>query len=189
MGWNYMPPSGGGLIHPHQQYFATMQPGNTFRDEYGRAEEFRKRWGVDYWSALVEEEARRNERYIGRVGDCHFLASFVSLGFPGDITVILPGVYSIHDVTAQVIADLASGLTSVFAYFQDADVFSFNATWCFGPRGQDFFAAHLRIIPRIFLNATDSVSDCNFFQGLLGEPVSVVLPEDLCAAVRPYLRG
>ncbi len=32
MAWNYMPPSGGGLVHPHQQYFATLYPGNQFTD-------------------------------------------------------------------------------------------------------------------------------------------------------------
>ena len=51
MGWNYMPPSGGGLIHPHQQYFATGNPGNQFKDELRASERFtRVVRGTTGWS-------------------------------------------------------------------------------------------------------------------------------------------
>jgi UDPglucose--hexose-1-phosphate uridylyltransferase len=186
MGWNYMPPSGGGLIHPHQQYFATGQPGNTFRDEFAAAEEFHVRWGEDYWSALIDEESRRGERYVGTVGESQWLASFVSHGIAGDISVILPEVFSVNDVTDNTVESLVSGLLYLFAYFRDAGIFSFNALWYIGPEGQRFFPAHLRIVPRTFLNTRDYASDSSFFHTLLEEPVGVVLPEDLCAALRPY---
>lgn len=186
LGWNYMPPSGGGLIHPHQQYFATSEPGNAFRDEYRASEEFKKKWGVGYWSALIEEESRRGERYIGSTGDCHWLASYVSHGIPGDITAVFPHAFSVFDIDKKAIDGLVAGLLNLFKYFRDIGIFSFNASWFFGTRGQEFFPTHLRIIPRTFLNTRDYASDCNFFQTLLDEPIGVVLPEDLCTGLRPY---
>lgn len=186
MGWNYMPPSGGGLVHPHQQYFATNEPGNAFRDEYAASEAFLKKWGTDYWSALIEEESGRGERYVGKTGDCHWLASYVSLGIPGDITVVFPRVFSVLDIDDEQIAGLVTGLQRVFAYFIDTGIFSFNASWFFGARGQKFFPSHMRIIPRTFLNTRDHASDFNFFQSLFNEPVSIVMPEDLCKGLRRY---
>ena len=35
----------------------------------------------------------------------------------------------------------------------------------------------------------DFAPDLNFFQALLAEPVSVILPEQLCTDVTPYFAG
>lgn len=186
--WNYMPPSGGGLVHPHQQYFATNNPGNQFTDELSASEAFQKKYGTSYWSELIREEENRKERYIGRTGAIEWLSSFVSMGMLGEIVAIIPECFSIRDLTSEVVADLARGLLKVFLYYKDAGIGSFNASWFFGPAGQKHFLSHFRIIPRTFLNTRDFAPDLNFFQALLAEPVSVILPEQLCAEVRPYFR-
>lgn len=189
MTWNYMPPSGGGLVHPHQQYFATEHPGNQFRDELKAAAAFYARHQADFWTVLAQEEQARGQRYLGRSGQTQWLTSFVSFGLLGEIIFVFPGVYSINDFTAEHVADLVAGLRKVFRYFADNDIFSFNAALFFGPGGQRHFPVHGRIVPRIFLNTRDFAPDFNFFQALLQEPVSVVLPEDLCRSLQPYFAG
>ncbi|MGD0231264.1 MAG: hypothetical protein ABSC19_13045 [Syntrophorhabdales bacterium] len=189
MAWNYMPPSGGGLVHPHQQYFATAHPGNVFIDEYTSSKAFQEEHGVSFWTELVAEELRQGVRHIGTTGRSEWLASFVPRGIPGDVMAIFPHVFSVRDLTASDIGDLISGLTRLFAYFRDAGMSSFNAVWSFGPAGQTFFSSHFRIIPRTFLNLRDYAPDFSFFQALLGEPVSVALPEDVCRDLRPYFTG
>lgn len=184
--WNYMPPSGGGLVHPHQQFFATNNPGNQFTDELAASEAFRKKYGTTYWSELIQEEKERKERYIGSTGRIEWLSSFVSMGILGEILAIIPDCCSVADLTDEVISDLAGGLLRVFRYYKDAGIPSFNAAWFFGPAGQNHFLSHFRIIPRTFLNTRDFAPDLNFFQALLAEPVSVILPEQLCAEVSPY---
>ncbi|HAR97156.1 MAG TPA: hypothetical protein DCR97_14525 [Deltaproteobacteria bacterium] len=184
--WNYMPPSGGGLVHPHQQYFATNSPGNLFRDELTASAAFQENCRTNYWMELIQEEKDRRERYIGSTGRVEWLSSFVSMGVLGDILAIIPDCFSITDLTNEVVSDLTHGLTRVFGYFKDAGISSFNATWLFGPSGQTHFSSHFRIIPRTFLNTRDFAPDLNFFQALLAEPVSVILPEQLCADVMPY---
>lgn len=186
MAWNYMPPSGGGLVHPHQQYFATNYPGNRFMDELRAAEEFYTRYQNDYWSELVAEEQKRGERYIGQTGRVHWLTSFVSLGILGEIVGVFLDVFNVGDFAPDHLEDLVVGLMNIFSYFNDNGICSFNATLFFGPKGQRFFPAHFRIIPRTFLNLRDYAPDMSFFQTLLQEPVSVVLPEELCAEVRRY---
>lgn len=186
MAWNYMPPSGGGLVHPHQQYFATRYPGNLYQAELQASEAFLEETGAHFWEQLVREERRRGERYIGASGDAHWLASFAPLGVLAEILCVIPEVFELADFTAGHADDLLDGLQRVFRYLREDEIHSFNATLVFGPAGQRHFAAHLRLIPRTFLNLRDFAPDLNFFQSLLQEPVSVLLPEDLCEALKQY---
>ncbi|HPU35687.1 MAG TPA: hypothetical protein PL078_05845 [Bacillota bacterium] len=186
MGWNYMPPSGGGLIHPHQQYFATRNPGNLFNDEFRASERFYESCQRNYWHELISIEQRNGQRYIGQLGDSHWLASYVSMGVMGEILCVFPEVYCLDDFTAANTSELIDGLQRIFNYFGEAGVFSFNATLFFGSEGQRFYSAHFRIVPRTFLNTRDYATDMNFFQVMLQEPVSVVWPEDLCREVKKY---
>lgn len=184
MTWNYMPPSGGGLVHPHQQYFATANPGNQFTDEFKAAKAFYDQNKIDFWSELIKTEKEIDERYIGQVGRSHWLTSFVSLGVLGDIVCVFPKVFCIDDFSDADIHDLIQGLQKVFRYFIKSGIFSFNASLFFGSEGQNFFPTHFRIIPRTFLNTRDCAPDFNFFQTLLDEPISVVFPEGLCKEIK-----
>ncbi|HBE45300.1 MAG TPA: hypothetical protein DDW17_07610 [Deltaproteobacteria bacterium] len=186
MTWNYMPPSGGGLVHPHQQYFSTAFPGNQFMDELKASEIFYRTQGQNYWPTLIKEEAEIGERYIGATGSSHWLTSFVSLGLLGEILCIFPDVFSINDFTEEHIAQLVSGLLKIFQYYESQNIYSFNTSLFFGPDNQKFFSCYFRIAPRTFLNLRDYAPDANFFQVILSEPVSVVLPEELCRNVRKY---
>ncbi|HQM77449.1 MAG TPA: hypothetical protein PLF87_09600 [Syntrophorhabdaceae bacterium] len=189
MSWNYMPPSGGGLVHPHQQYFASEYPGNQFMDEINASERYFKRNGSNYWSDLIIKEKEEDCRYIGQVGSSHWIASFVSLGIMGEIMCIFPDVFTIDAFTDEHIEQLISGLTKVFKYYMSTGVFSFNASLFFGPEDQGYFSSHFRIIPRTFLNTRDFAPDINFFQALLSESISVMLPERLCIEVKEFFRA
>ncbi len=186
MTWNYMPPSGGGLVHPHQQYFATRFPGNQFMDELSGSERFSDTHRKNYWHTLIETEMSGNVRYIGRAGDTHWIAPFVSMGLLGEIMCIFPDVFSIGEFKDKHITDLVSGLEKVFRFYEHEGIFSFNASLSFGPGGQDHFCCFFRLVPRTFLNTRDFAPDLNFFQAVLSEPICIVLPEDLCRDIRPY---
>ena len=189
MSWNYMPPSGGGLVHPHQQYFATEYPGNQFMDEIKASRQFHEKHVLNYWSELIKEEQTEDKRYIGRIGSSHWIASFVSLGILGEIMCIFPDVFSLDDFTDVHINELVSGVLRIFKYYQSTGVFSFNASLFFGPESQKYFSCHFRIIPRTFLNMRDFAPDLNFFQALLSEPISVMLPEKLCEDARRFFHA
>jgi UDPglucose--hexose-1-phosphate uridylyltransferase len=188
MTWNYMPPSGGGLVHPHQQYFASKYPGNQYMDEFQASERFFEAHGVNYWHEYVSVEERRGERFIGKSGNSYWFASFISFGLLGEILCVFPDVYSVDDFTEDHLDGLVEGLLRVFKYFIQSDIYSFNASLYFGPADQRSFSSHLKIVPRTFLNTRDYASDLNFFQAVLGEPVSVVMPEALCRDVKEFFK-
>ncbi|MBP1748804.1 MAG: hypothetical protein H6Q52_1343 [Deltaproteobacteria bacterium] len=186
MTWNYMPPSGGGLVHPHQQYFATQFPGNQFMDELSGSERFFTAHGRNYWHTLIETEISGNARYIRKVGETHWITPFVSLGLLGEVMCVFPDVFSIRDFREEHINALVSGLGKVFRFYETEGIFSFNASLSFGPKDQGHFNCFFRIVPRTFLNMRDFAPDLNFFQAVLSEPICIVLPEDLCRDIRPY---
>jgi hypothetical protein len=101
---------------------------------------------------------------------------------------VFPDVFSLDDFTDDDIDDLVAGLERVFRYYEDAGVFSFNASLSFGPCDQEYFSCYFRIVPRTFLNMRDFAPDLNFFQAILSEPICVVLPEDLCRELKPYFK-
>lgn len=186
MTWNYMPPSGGGLVHPHQQYFATVCPGNQFTDEYRASKEFYEKEKRSFWDELIETEKNLGQRFIGEAERSYWITPFVSLGLMGEIMCIFPDVFSVEEFDDECMDALVSGLIRVFRYYKEAGVCSINAAMFFGDRDQRFFPCHLRIISRTFLNMRDYAPDFNFFQSVLVEPVSVVIPEDLCREVKVY---
>jgi galactose-1-phosphate uridylyltransferase len=186
MAWNYMPPSGGGLVHPHQQCFATKYPGNQYLDELAASKRFYDSHETNYWQDYVNEEIRLRQRYVGTVGISHWLTSFVPLGLLGDVVCIFPDVFCVNDFTAEHVADLNAGIRKLFAYYRESGIYSFNASLFFGPPDQRHFSCHFRIAPRTFLNMKDFAPDLNFYQMLLDEPVSVIVPEQLCEDLLPY---
>ncbi|MCX8022653.1 MAG: hypothetical protein N2745_07770 [Syntrophorhabdaceae bacterium] len=187
--WNFMPPSGGGLVHPHHQYFATKYPGNLYMEDLRASEEFFKRHGTSYWEELIEEEKRQNLRYIGEIGDTVWLVPFATLGIFCDIMCIFKGVFSIEEVTEEHLLQLVSGIMRVFEYYHAKGIYSFNASLHFGPEGQRYIPSRFRIIGRTFLNLRDFASDLNFFQALLGEPVSVFLPEAVSEDIKGFFKN
>ena len=134
----------------------------------------------------MDEEKRLGQRYIGSVGNSHWLASFVSRGLLGDILCVFPDVFDLGDFGSDAIAELSAGLQRLFTYYKDNGICSFNACLFFGPADQRCFSCHFRIVPRTFLNMRDFAPDTNFFHLLLDEPVSVVSPEQLCKDLRSY---
>ncbi len=187
MGWNFMPPSGGGLVHPHQQYLLTRFPGRRYEAEFAAARRFHRAHGRDPWTVLVEQERTRGERHLGTTGRWEWLAAFAPRGILGEITAVLPGAAGLDALDGEALLSLADGLLRIFAWMGDHGLCSFNATLFVPPHSEPVFPIHLNLVPRTFLNLRDMAPDMNFLQVLMEEPVSVVRPEDLAAGLREYL--
>lgn len=186
LGWNYMPPSGGGLVHPHLQALATRFPGNLYRRDFAAAQAYAQATGRHYWHDLVQAEKANQERYIGCTGRIHWLSAFAPLGTLGEILGIYPNLFLLDDVDTAVLEETAAAFLRLFAFFQAWGAGSFNALLCFGPANDPVMPACWRIISRTYLNPAEKPADANFFQMLLREPVSSVIPEELCTAAQPF---
>ena len=62
--WNYMPYSGGTLVHPHLQVLAGPSPGNYHRRCTAGAERFAWQTGKAFWDELINYEKAEGVRYL-----------------------------------------------------------------------------------------------------------------------------
>lgn len=183
--WNYMPPSGGGLVHPHLQVIISDTPGNLYRKTLEHSKQHYLDQRQSYWQELCSTEKERGERFIGELERSSWLCAYTPLGVLGEFLGIFPQVHTIFDFDEAAVEELAAGLGRLFRYFQTVDIYSFNMGLFFAPAGaEDYFSLHTRIIPRVFLNPIQKPPDVNALQMVLQEPFTVVRPEAQCREIR-----
>jgi UDPglucose--hexose-1-phosphate uridylyltransferase len=74
--WNYMPPAGSSLIHPHLQVFSSSSAPNLMREELSAAADYMKRAKRNFWDDLVAVE-KDNGQSVPRTHRPHRLADGV----------------------------------------------------------------------------------------------------------------
>ncbi|RLB05353.1 MAG: hypothetical protein DRG50_07365 [Deltaproteobacteria bacterium] len=183
--WNYLPMSGGSVIHPHLQILGGELPTNHQREMIQGGRDYRQRWGENYWNSLILTEKELGERYIGTIGNTVWLASYAPRGF-GDIMAVFRERSSIIDLSDQDIRDFSQGLIKVFHYFHNFNHYSFNLTLYSGEYGaDDSFWVNARVVTRRLLPPVEA-SDVNYFEKLHGESIGYKKPERLCEEMKGY---
>ncbi|NMB34749.1 MAG: hypothetical protein GX989_00505 [Firmicutes bacterium] len=189
--WNYMPPSGGGLIHPHLQVISSSSPGNLYRKTLKKSKAYFRRFGRNYWQDLCAAEKKRGVRFAGQVGGGFWLTPFAPLGVLGEFMVIFPEIRTLFELDDKALQDLIAGMERLFAYFQSTEITSFNMGLYFAPAGEtrDYFSLHARFIPRTPLNLEHKAPDTNALQVALQEPYSVLHPEIQCTELKGFMQA
>lgn len=185
--WNYMPLSGGSIIHPHIQVIAGDMPSNYQRETLAASKAYREAEGTSFWADLLGEEQQLGDRYIGATGNVQWLASYAPTGFM-DIMALFPDRYSVEDLSREDLAGFARGLMQVFSYFDSKDLWSFNLALFSGIPGEEHYWTHARIVPR-FVFSPISTSDVRYAEILHHEVMTTVPPEDLARDLRALLGG
>jgi UDPglucose--hexose-1-phosphate uridylyltransferase len=182
--WNYMPASGGSLVHPHLQANAGYRPTNFQKLLLDASRKYYKKHGTNYWSDLLEKERRSGERYVGRSGGTQWLTGYVPEGRLADILVLFPGRASVVDLTEDDLRDFSAGLVKVFRYIDELNLVSFNlSTYSGFDSGQ--FWAQVRIAPRgLLLYSPIETSDQFYYQVLQDENICILSPEAACERLK-----
>jgi UDPglucose--hexose-1-phosphate uridylyltransferase len=179
--WNYMPPSGGSLVHPHLQANAGYQPTNFQRQILEASDRYYTAQGTNYWADLLAQEKRNGERYVGRLGAVAWLADFAPRGRLADILAVFPDKASVLELDEAELRDFAAGLRCVFAYQDELNLLSFNlATYSGFDAGR--FWAHARITPRALLLYSPIETSDQFYYPILQEENICILPPEVAAA-------
>ncbi len=178
--WNYMPPSGGSLVHPHLQSNAGYHAAYYQKQVLEASESYYREKGTNYWSDLLEQERRTGERYVGKIGNTEWLTAFAPRGRLSDVLAVFPGKASIAELSEDDLRDFASGLLKVFKYIDELNLLSFNmATYSGFDKSQ--FWAHARITPRgSLLYSPIETSDQFYYQILQDENICILPPEVAC---------
>jgi UDPglucose--hexose-1-phosphate uridylyltransferase len=175
--WNYMPLSGGSLVHPHHQLIASPIPTNYLRD----VEAGLSRHGGDYFGDLIRIE-ESGERWVGREGSISWLTGFAPLGHI-DVLGVFEGRASIFDLTDEDVGALARSLRKVFDYLDEEGFASFDFA-LYGLEGAEGFTTHCRLSPRFLLSNELGTSDVNYFEISHSESLAFFYPEASAKSLR-----
>lgn len=182
--WNFLPLSGGSILHPHIQVMVSDSPSNYQRLVTEKANLFKNHTGKEYFTALCETEKTLEERWIGEVGDIAWVHAFAPKSH-NDFIAVFSKAYSIEDVKEQNWIDFSTGLRALFATLNEQGFASFNLMLHISPDPELKQPIHVRLIPRLTLGLLNT-SDINFFQALHQEPLSFKLPEEIAAIARKH---
>jgi galactose-1-phosphate uridylyltransferase len=178
---NYMPMSGGSLVHPHVQGIAGECPTNYQRIMIEKSRDFSREKKAVFWDALEEEETRLGERAVGRTGAIFWYTPFAPKGNI-DVGCVFraPSVFALEDTDW---ADFGRGFNKVLSYLDGENVAGFNLSIFSAPEGEDHFRANGRIVARRFLPPV-SAADVSYFEKLHMESACMVAPEHVALRLR-----
>ncbi|MEC1520459.1 hypothetical protein P9D43_00255 [Neobacillus niacini] len=182
--WNYLPLSGGSILHPHIQVMVSDSPTNYQRITLVKTLAFERDTGREYFATLCKTEKKQEERWIGETGDIAWLHAFAPKSH-NDFLAVFTKAYSIDEVTEQDWLHFSKGLLSIFATLSEQGFASFNLMVHISPYPQMKQPIHVRLVPRLTLGYLNT-SDTNFFQSLHQEPLSFKLPEEISAMARKH---
>lgn len=172
--WNYLPHSGGSIIHPHLHVIISETETNYQSTFNLHAKRFKEEHGEHYLTKLYETEKTDGSRWIGERGNVAWMHAYAPRSH-NDFLAIFHEKTSIDQITEGDWTDFAIGLKAVFATLTEQGLASFNMLMHFSNDGSP---VHARFIPRLVLNDLGT-SDINFFQSLHQEPLVYKVPEDI----------
>ncbi len=182
--WNYMPPAGGGMLHPHLQTVMGQAPTELLVRARASAERYRAENKRDLWDDLTAWEREAGERFIAETGPVTWLASFAPSGMAGDVGFFMHTKRSLLDLELTDLESLISGLSRVLTFLHGSNFISFNMSLSGMLDRDEFLCPQGRVVPRFTINPLGA-SDVNYFEKLHGEIICTVMPEDLCADLKP----
>jgi galactose-1-phosphate uridylyltransferase len=184
LNWNYLPPAGSSMVHPHLQPNCGEVPTNQLRLQLEGSRRYFMETGRNFWLDYVEVEKKLGERYLGEIGDTCWVMNFVPLGFLPDVTCIFPQKVSLALTEDSEIAPFLKGLAAILGYFRTLNIFSFNVS-IFSVREDQGFRMNGRICPRLFPRAIGN-NDMAYLQVLHNEPFTVRRPETVCGELKRF---
>ncbi len=183
---NYLQPAGASLVHPHMQMLVTPMPYSYHARMLSGVADYRKKHGTQYFADLLEQESLSGERYIGRRGAWHWLASFSPIG-NNDIVAVHEQEGDLGTVDLQDLRDLSEGVSRVLAMLERRGSLSFNFSLFSAKEGNSIgFRCLFKIVTRQNLYPNYR-NDDYFLQKLLQSELILTLPEDLAKEARKCL--
>jgi UDPglucose--hexose-1-phosphate uridylyltransferase len=180
--WNYMPPAGSSLVHPHLQVICGERPTNHMRLQLEGANRYYRENGREFWDDFIREEKERATRYIGEIGPTFWTVGYVPMSHIPDVWCIFPERKSLLGQGGEALNFFLEGLSAILNYYRTLNLFSFNIS-IFSFRSEERFRVNARILPRLALRDIGN-SDYTFLQTLHNESTCVYAPESVCRQIR-----
>ncbi len=178
---NYMPMSGGSLIHPHMHGIAGEHPTNYHRIMLEKSRNFYRNNKKVFWNAYIQEEKRLKERYIGEAGKTVWYTPFAPKGNIDIGCIFHKSTFFSLDKNEW--DDFSRGIGKVLMYLDNENIAGFNLTIFSGLDEREDFRVNARIIARRFLPPVNA-ADVNYLEKIHMESACLVFPEAVASHLR-----
>lgn len=179
--WNYLPYSGGSILHPHLHVVLSETPTNYQRVLAEKGQAFKEKYGEEYLNLLSESEKNDGTRWIGDLSNVAWMHAFAPKSH-NDFIAVFKNAASITEINEKDWEHFAKGLQAVFSTLTEQGMASFNMVLT---ESGENTPVHARLIPRLTLGGLDT-SDINFFQALHQEALAYKRPEDVAEIARGH---
>jgi galactose-1-phosphate uridylyltransferase len=182
-GMNFLHPGGSSVPHPHLQVHVRGVPYSGLARILRRSAEYQARTGRSFFRALLDEERRRGERWIGATGEVEWVAAFAP-AHQREIWGILPGTAGLADLSGAAARDFAEGISRVVSSYEEAGTHPFTFAFLSSPGAAAGFSLHVKICSRPALKPLYVNADAWFGPVFAGDDVHVEAPETYAARLR-----
>ncbi|MGM0427065.1 MAG: hypothetical protein ACQEQ7_07500 [Thermodesulfobacteriota bacterium] len=173
--WNYMPPAGSSIIHPHLQVNCGEIPTHQLRVQMGCSHAYFMENRQNFWADYKAAEQASGERVLTDIGPTFWTMSFAPQGALPDFWCIFRDCRSLLEWKDEDRDAFLDGLCAVLTCFDQAGLYSFNMAM-FSGRENEHYRVNARITPRLLLRETGN-SDRTYTQVLHREPCCLRPPE------------
>ncbi|MFB0559682.1 MAG: hypothetical protein ACETWM_00425 [Candidatus Lokiarchaeia archaeon] len=184
--WNFMPPSAGSIIHPHVQLLVEREPTPQQERLLKKSQEYFKENGANYWKDLIQEEKKKDERYIGENDSLSVIATFAPRGY-NEVQFIFDEASSLTELGQKEIKDFASSLSKVLQGYKKIGIGSFNlASFSASIKETlDYYCLNIKLISRPFPRGVYT-SDTGPMERLYDVWVINTLPETVAEEMKRF---
>ena len=187
--FNYLPPAGSSIVHPHMQVLARDRPFYLVRLLLEKSKTYFESHRASYWAELVSEE-RKSKRYLFEINNVEWLVPFAPLRGLNEVQAVVRGKSNILELEDKEWQGIAHGMTKILNFYQKEGYTSFNAILLSGPVDEhlDYFDVNLRIMSRPGIQAS-SFTDAWALPYLLWDGEAVEEPERFAERLKAYISG
>ena len=187
--FNYLPPAGSSILHPHMQVLARDRPFYLVKLLLEKSKIYYERSKSSYWSDLISKE-KNGARYLFGINNVEWLVPFAPLRGSNEVQAIVQGKSNLLELDDEEWLGLAEGISKILQFYHKQGYVSFNIILVSGPmnRHLDYFDVNLRMISRPGIQAS-SFTDAWGLPYLLWDGEAMEEPELFAEKIKKFIRA
>jgi len=187
--FNYLPPAGSSILHPHMQVLVRDRPFYLAGLMLEKSKVYYEINGSSYWSELTSTEKSREERYLFETNGVDWLVPYAPLRGISEVQAIVRGKSSLLELSDKEWLGIAEGLSKILSFYSKDGYISFNAIIVSGPMDKhlDYFDVNLRVIGRPGIQRL-GFTDAWALPYLLWDGEALEEPEQLAERIKSFIK-
>lgn len=182
VGWNFLPPAGASLVHPHMQVSMRDIQFNypAFIEE--KSKKYFEENSTNFWEDIIQKE-----RHVKTIERTEWIIPYAPTGF-NEVWAVVRNASNFTELEDADLEALARGISSTLKFYSDRGCSAFNMVIHSGTliKHSDYFWIGVKLISRSNVRELYLNIDSWYMPRLLWEEIVAESPEELTEAVRAY---